>query len=647
MDAVVPDCRPDPSLPRTAVRPLNAGQSCGRRVPSLLRGIKRQAGPLAVLVVAGLAALAAYSQYVSHERQLWTRATHDRNAHYEAGLSMALHLRQGDVREFFNDLDRARVWGPVHGLTVAGLEFMGGPDERLAVLPSLGGWMATAALACLLVRRIAGAAGGLGALVPAVLILGSPAHHAFATDVMLESMGAALSLLVLYCYLRAVQDGGRWGIPLLGLSLTVLFLYKYNYWLLTVLAIIGQELTAGFAGYSWQCRNIVATAPWRRRLASEVRRPATLLIIVLLAVWVTIHVTGGTDIAIFGQHMSVRPPGHNLITAVYVLLFVRVAQVWRRQRETIERLFTVRQMQFVRWHLLPVAVWFLWPKRLGYFLWFVGPTNGSNSESGFFGGASTYLQWVVRDYHVGWWACAAAVVLAGYAIAVGRRWRRGGLVLLWFVVLSAVLTCEHSNRKSRFVHSWIAAGWVIAGVGLAQAVEGRRRRGAVRAARYAAGVAAFSALAVLHAPSVLHAAAAPDGGPKPDRPSTLDWAESYLPDLEGAAEPMFFSNQNVKHLLWWTYRSRFPERPRPEFELNAYGGSPEQNAACFEKWLQQTSCDAIVYIHIPDDSRFHETQDESGHQQLRRMLDEQTVFRKQREYQPSRDSLTVSVWQRR
>jgi hypothetical protein len=147
-------------------------------------------------------------------------------------------------------------------------------------------------------------------------------------------------------------------------------------------------------------------------------------------------------------------------------------------------------------------------------------------------------------------------------------------------------------------------------------------------------------------PAVLHAAAAPDGGPKPDRPCTLDWAESYLPDLEGATQPIFFSNQNIKHLVWWTYRSRFPDRARPEFELDGYGGSAEQNAACFQDWLQHTSCDAIVSIHIPEQSRFHESADHGGHEQLRRMLDEQTEFREQRQFRPSQDPLTITIWRR-
>ena len=49
-----------------------------------------------------------------------------------------------------------------------------------------------------------------------MFILASPAHRAFGTDIMLESLGGCLSIMVLYFYLAAVQDAGDSGRPRSG-----------------------------------------------------------------------------------------------------------------------------------------------------------------------------------------------------------------------------------------------------------------------------------------------------------------------------------------------------------------------------------------------------------------------------------------------
>jgi hypothetical protein len=80
---------------------------------------------------------------------------------------------------------------------VATTQFIGGPDYRLAVLPSLSGWVGTAVFGFLAARRMVPRGGNLAGLLAGLLILASPAHRGFATDIMLESMGACLSLVAL------------------------------------------------------------------------------------------------------------------------------------------------------------------------------------------------------------------------------------------------------------------------------------------------------------------------------------------------------------------------------------------------------------------------------------------------------------------
>jgi hypothetical protein len=58
-------------------------------------------------------------------------------------------LRQGNLPQFFANLEKGKVWPPVHGLLVAAVVAAAGPDYRLAVLPSLAGWIMTVVFGCL------------------------------------------------------------------------------------------------------------------------------------------------------------------------------------------------------------------------------------------------------------------------------------------------------------------------------------------------------------------------------------------------------------------------------------------------------------------------------------------------------------------
>src|SRR5205807_311774 len=124
---------------------------------------------------------------------------------------------------FLKEVDTARIWGPLQDVLAALIVAGTGGDYRVAVLPSLAGWVMSAVFAFLLARRAVTRGGNLAGQAAALLVLVSPSHKAFATDLMLESLGAGLTLAVLYFYVAAIQDGGisagRW----LGLSLTLIF----------------------------------------------------------------------------------------------------------------------------------------------------------------------------------------------------------------------------------------------------------------------------------------------------------------------------------------------------------------------------------------------------------------------------------------
>ncbi len=272
-----------------------------------------------------------------------------------------------------------------------------------------------------------------------------------------------------------------------------------------------------------------------------------------------------------------------------------------------------------------MAIWFLLPKRLSYCLWFLSPANRGADETNLLGSLSWYAQWVVRDYHVALWS---ALVVSGCILICLLTWsqmRRGGLVILLFVILAALLTINHPNRKSRYLHSWIAGIWVVAGVGLGHAVSQVRfsRKKSLQPLLAGTGLAV---LATLQVPFVLEGGHAPAGGPQWERSSFLALTDCYLPHLENSKRSAVFSNQPIKGLVWWTFLERYSDLRRPEIDFEDYVDSRNKEAH-FRNWLQTTRCDTVVYVYIPPGSYFFEYKEYPGHEQLREMLRSQQKFR--------------------
>lgn len=196
---------------------------------------------LFVVIAAAMIAGLAFAQFWPNSDHLFYDMTHDRNAHYYQGLSMALNLKHGDVAGFVHDIESCRVWGILHPAVVALIQFIAGPNVKLGVLPSVCGWFGAAVFAFLLAGRTCPHAGAWAGVCAAALVLASPAHRAYATDIMLESCGACLTLAALYAYLVWVQEPSRRSATWLAVAASLLFFAKYNYWLLVVLALAANE----------------------------------------------------------------------------------------------------------------------------------------------------------------------------------------------------------------------------------------------------------------------------------------------------------------------------------------------------------------------------------------------------------------------
>ena len=208
---------------------------------------------------------------------------------------------------------------------------VGGRDYRIAVLPNLVAWVGTIVFTFLAVRRAAPRGGVLAGFVAVLFVAASPAHRAYATDIMLECLGACLTLAVLYAYLVAVQSEsespwpGRW----LGLALTTLFLHKYNYWILCVITLALTELLRQPGAYWLALRDVVGRVDWRAFLRVQVRSPLNYALIAILLMLSGIKLFRLEHITHFGHEIAIDPP-HTLITMAYAVFFVRLALWWRR-----------------------------------------------------------------------------------------------------------------------------------------------------------------------------------------------------------------------------------------------------------------------------------------------------------------------------
>ncbi len=628
--------------PSPAPRPREAPATTGRTA-WLAYGL-----PALVLAAALATAAGLFGHFLTVHRHLWDNATHDRNAHYLFALRLATDVRQGHLVALLEHLSQASVWPPLHGVLAAGVLLVGGLDYRGAVLPSLAAYALTVLLAFLVARRCAPRGGNWAGLVAALLVLASPAHRAFATDVMLESLGAGLSLLVVYCYLRAVQGQsvspwpGRW----LGLALTALFLEKYNYWLLVVLALGAAELTARPRAL-WDALGApLARVNWRAWLMMQLRHPLTYVLIATLLVAAGVALHGDRPVVLAGREVSLYPP-HNVLQAAYVVLFLRLVGWWRRAGREWAAGLDGRVRQVVLWHVGPMAWWFLLPRHPSHFLWYLSLANGGDGQKvDLAEGARRYGAWAVQDYHA---ALAVALIAGGLALLAVCRWRRlrpGGTAVLWLLLVGAALTLTHPNRKPRGMHSWLPAGWVAAGLGLAALTHGRLTRRRPRLRPWLAG-AAVAGLGWAAWPALAGPGHALEGGPHPEPPSLLDLVDCYLPELDESRRATVLSARAIKPLAQWTYLERHGRLDGLEDNWYGFGAAGEANRLGFLNWLRTTDCDTLVYVEaLPGRALWEDVPEARLHAELGDLMQGQEVFALVRQQDLPHLACRVQVWKR-
>src|SRR5262249_25133153 len=96
----------------------------------------------------------------------------------------------------------------------------------------------------------------------------------------------------------------------------------------------------------------------------------------------------------------------------------------------------------------------------------------TGQETNLFHGLAYYWPRIVEEYHTARWCAVLMAVLIVPAALLARRLRPGGIALLLLFALGLLLTATHPNHKGRYVHSWVALGWLSAGLGAAALLYG-------------------------------------------------------------------------------------------------------------------------------------------------------------------------------
>jgi hypothetical protein len=570
------------------------------------------AGRLIAVAMLALAAGCAATMFVHADANpdlLWQGYYHDRSGHYAFGQDLALAIRTGDPLWFFSELEKAKVWPPLHGLALAAVLTAGGIDHRLGIVPSLIGWALAVALAGLIARRMfldrrhGGADRDLGLAAAAIamtLAIASPAFRLMAADVMLECLGAGLTAAALWAYGRAMDPAGpvtgagtaaRW--RLLALILTALFFEKGNYWGLTVAGLASSHAT--LAPRRAINRAVEIARSLKARMGVWVLRdPFVLAAALVFAVVLYIYWRGPTSLVVSGRPVSLYPP-ENLVTVGYAIVFVRAALWWRRERPAFDDALGPAGRALAYWHAVPVAVSFLLPKRLSAFLWFVGPAN-SPAPGPYDPIATAAYYWRVfaEGFSAAPWIAVLTLILFAVGLVQLGRISPGGRAVFAVAVVSFAGVILHPQYQGRFLTSWLIAVWIGAGADGALLLE----RLLPRSARLpVAGLAAIAfAVGSWRDPTP---AAYATAFHQVSGPSDLAFVRPLLADLDGLNAVGVATTFGETSLWVWALRERCRCHRRVEMASIVGAASRDDARARMAARLATSQSEAFAIVDAP------------------------------------------------
>ena len=200
------------------------------------------------------------------------------------------------------------------------------------------------------------------------------------------------------------------------------------------------------------------------------------------------------------------------------------------------------------------------------------------------------------------------------------------------------------------MHSWIALGWLSAGVASTPAalVYGPLTARLAVMRPWLAAAALRAALACGLLPALRTPAYAPEGGPHPAHLSLLDVTDSYLPEVAPSRDTAIVSAVPLKPLAQWTFLERKGELESLEKNWYGYGPLGDGNRQGFENWLHTTKCDTLIFVdRLPGPGVGWENDPYVAlHAELRDLVMAQQAFRLVKQAAFPQHGCSVFVWTR-
>jgi hypothetical protein len=355
------------------------------------------------------------------------------------------------------------------------------------------------------------------------------------------------------------------------------------------------------APYKWlrRARSAALGLDYRAIARQFLFDPIVLVVIGLVCFIVYIQWRVPTEIYIFEQPIKFYPP-NNLTTIAYAILFFRLCLAWYRHRPAIDAALGVGSRTVLYWHYLPVAISFLVPRRLSWFLWVGSSQNTFGEDHDPWNASLEYSRGLADGVFVGPWAAALAIALFLIAVTRIRCLRPEFRTPLIFVLVCALAVILHPNHQPRFMVSWIFGLWIGAGVGGAYLLQWAIAPLKSDHARIGIASALIGFLiggTIFQKPSP----AAASYAHRTPGPSEFDLLPAYLPQLAGHHRigllPAPFGKTAF---LLWNADMQCRCRIDMDWPGNLSGIGEQEFENRLRNWLINTDTDIIVGISLPN-----------------------------------------------
>ncbi len=294
---------------------------------------------------------------------------------------------------------------------------------------------------------------------------------------------------------------------------------------------------------------------------------------------------------LFGHAVRLYPP-ENLVTVTYAILYARFALCWRNRRRVWDAALGEAGRALFYWHLAPVLISFLLPRRLSAFVWFVGPANAKTSFDPL-GGVALYWHAFAEGFSATPWAAVLTLLLFAVGLLRLKSFSPDGRAAFALALVGFAGVVIHPQHQGRFLASWLFAVWIGAGAGGATALELLMPRRAWLPVAGAAAIALAVALWRDMPAAAFTTAIYPTKGP-----SDLGVVRPVLPDLDGLHAIGYATTFGESSLLSWVVR----ERCRCKFLVEKPWISPasrEEARTLMAERLASSQAQAFVIIDAP------------------------------------------------